>query len=252
MQETILPRNLEEVHSTAYMRRDHGSIRTLPRAQSNSQANVQYVQSSLNDAPNDRFSCHFQSNMVAVHKKFRAKIDQLSIVQMCHVCCECYPGIQVVIASKGPLCKRCKGERGTHHFSRWNNMDPVEQPKVLKVLTQVEEMVIARVNPILQVTHARGGKYKYSGHTISFPQDISMVATKLPHRVQDLDILIVKRTGAHSKHYDCYVKKSHVMDALCYKIKMDKYYRDIEIDMASVNGFPEKATDVSQTLQCID
>jgi hypothetical protein len=59
-------------------------------------------------------------------------------------------------------------------------MDPGEQPHVLRVLTQVEEMLIAQVNPILQVTHAHGGKYKYSGHTISFPQDISMIAKNLP------------------------------------------------------------------------
>ena len=87
-------------------------------------------------------------------------------------------------------------------------MDPGDQPHVLNVLTQVEEMLIARVNPILQVTHARGGQYKYSGHTISFPQDISTIAKHLPRRVEDLDILIVRRRGAQSKHYECYVKRS--------------------------------------------
>ena len=55
-------------------------------------------------------------------------------------------------------------------------MDPGEQPHVLIILTQVEEMMIALVNPILQVIHAHGGQYKYSGHTICFPDDISMVA----------------------------------------------------------------------------
>ena len=54
-------------------------------------------------------------------------------------------------------------------------MDPHEQPNILRVLTQVEYMLITRVNPILQVTHAQGGQYKYSGHTISFPQDIATI-----------------------------------------------------------------------------
>jgi len=54
-------------------------------------------------------------------------------------------------------------------------MDPGEQPHILRVLTQVKEMLIAHVNPILQVTHAQGGQYKYSGHTNSFPQDISTI-----------------------------------------------------------------------------
>ena len=48
-------------------------------------------------------------------------------------------------------------------------MDLGIQPLLLAVLTQVEEMLISRANPVLQVTHAHGGQYKYSGHTICFP-----------------------------------------------------------------------------------
>jgi len=59
-------------------------------------------------------------------------------------------------------------------------MDPGPQPAILTSLSQIEEMLIARVNPILQVTHARGGHYKYSGHTICFPQDITKIANILP------------------------------------------------------------------------
>jgi len=87
-------------------------------------------------------------------------------------------------------------------------MDPREQPHILRVLTQVEEKVIPRVNPILQVTHARGGKYKYSGHTISFPQDISTIVQSLPQHVEDIDFLIVSRHGIQSKYYECCVKRS--------------------------------------------
>ena len=75
-------------------------------------------------------------------------------------------------------------------------MDPGKQPPVLVVLTQVEEVMISRANPILQVTHARGGQYKYSGHTICFPQDISNIATYLPHLVSELDILVVRKCNS--------------------------------------------------------
>ena len=187
---------------------------------------------------------HFDKKMIECHKNFRSRIDNLHIVQMCHLCKESYPGIEVVRGIEGPICKRCKSERGSHCFSHWNNMDPGEQPHVLKILTQVEEMLIALVNPILQVTHARGGQYKYSGHTICFPQDISMVAKKLPRRVPDLDILIVRRPASHSKYYDFFVKRSRVMDALHYKIQNDKYYRDVQIDMESVDALPIRSTDV--------
>jgi hypothetical protein len=81
--------------------------------------------------------------MTPFHKKFCAEIDKLSIVKMCHICHESYPRINVCKGFEGPIFHRCKQERGSHHFSRWNNMDPGEQPQVLLVLTQVEEIIIA-------------------------------------------------------------------------------------------------------------
>ena len=72
-------------------------------------------------------------------------------------------------------------------------MDPGIQPPVLAALTQVEEMLISRATPVLQVTHAHGGQYKYYGHTICFPQDISNIAKYLPHLISELDILVVRK-----------------------------------------------------------
>lgn len=45
-------------------------------------------------------------------------------------------------------------------------MEPGEQPIFLQILTQVGEILIAKVIPLIQVTYARGGQLKYSGHTI--------------------------------------------------------------------------------------
>ena len=87
-------------------------------------------------------------------------------------------------------------------------MDPIEQPYILRVLTQVEEMLITHMNPILQVTDARGGQYKYNGHKISFPQDISTIVQILPCHVEDIDFLIVRRHATQSKYYECYIKIS--------------------------------------------
>ena len=60
-------------------------------------------------------------------------------------------------------------------------------------------MLIEHVNPILQVTNDRGGKYKYSGHTIRFPQDISTIVQCLPRHVEDIDFLILRRHATQSK-----------------------------------------------------
>jgi hypothetical protein len=127
---------------------------------------------------------------------------------MFHVFHEYYPRIQILRGSEGPICKRRKSEKGSHSFSHWDKMNPTDQTHVIGLLTQVEDMLIEHVNPILQVTHACGGKYTYSGHTIIFVQDISMIERNLPRHVEHLDIFIVKRRNAQSKYYECYFKRS--------------------------------------------
>ena len=84
-------------------------------------------------------------------------------------------------------------------------MDPGIQPPILAVLIQVEEMLISRANPILQVTHARGGQYKYPGHTIFFLQDISNISTSLPHFISNLDILVVHKYNSTNNPYELFV-----------------------------------------------
>ena len=104
-------------------------------------------------------------------------MDQLADMHVYSICKECYPGIVTKKFHEAYTCSGCILERKGHHFSLENNMDPGNQPTILVVLTQVEEMLISCANPILQVTHARGGQYKYSGHTICFPKTFPT----LPH-----------------------------------------------------------------------
>lgn len=118
------------------------------------------------------------------------------------------------------------------------NMDPGEKPKFLGVLMQIEEMLIARLDLIYKMMHAWGGQYKYSVHMISFTQYITMITRKLPQHVEQLHFMIIRRCGVGSKYYECYVKIQHVLDALVYKIWMDKYHRDVEINMDYMVSLP--------------
>jgi len=109
-------------------------------------------------------------------------------------------------------------------------------------------MLISCVSPILQVRHARGGQYKYSGRTISFPQQIVQIETYLPHSISDIDILVFKRHGGKGKFYDCYVTKSHVINALLYNMQNEKYYNDVQIDQNLLASLPTTHTNVSSRL----
>ncbi|XP_057843827.2 uncharacterized protein LOC131053226 [Cryptomeria japonica] len=138
---------------------------------------------------------------------FRHGLDQLSTPSMCYICQESYPAMKVVRVLEGPICNQCRQEKNEHRFSASNNMDPGPQPLELANLTQIEEMLIARVNPILQVTHATRGQCKYKGHTISFPQEVREIAKILPHQIKDLPIIIVRKKDQRGTNYNFTVNK---------------------------------------------
>eukprot|EP01018_Ginkgo_biloba_P010190 Gb_29816 [translate_table: standard] len=177
-------------------------------------------------------SPRFDKIAVNAHRASRSRIHKLSIVQMCHVCNESYVGMKVFQRSDRPKCALCKYERGAHRFSVWNNMDPKEHPYVL-------------------VLHAPGGQYKYSGHTISFPQDIHSVTSSLSRHVKSLDVLIVRKRGEDGRNYDCYVKGSRVMNVLSYKVRFDRYYARVVVDEDAIQLLPKRATDVSNRLSTV-
>ena len=124
-------------------------------------------------------------------------------------------------------------------------MDPSIQPPILAVLTHVEEMLISRANPILQVTHACGGQYKYYGHTICFPQDISNLATYLPHLVSELDILVVRKCNSTNNPYELFVSQTHVLVALQFKMENEPYYKDVQVNLIALASLPLISTDIS-------
>ena len=120
-------------------------------------------------------------------------------------------------------------------------MDPDAQPNVFSILAEIEEMLIACVSPILQVRHALGGKYKYSGHTICFPQQTVKIEIFLPRHLSDIDILVVKRNGTKGNCYACYVTKSHVLNALLYKMQHKKFIMMCKSTMPQFHHFHKHA-----------
>ena len=86
-------------------------------------------------------------------------------------------------------------------------MDPGIIPEQLRGLTQVEEMLISRVCPIMQVYRKHGGQMGYKGHVLNLPQDIQSFLNRLPARVGDLPVMIARRHGADDTHRDFTVRR---------------------------------------------
>ena len=124
-------------------------------------------------------------------------------------------------------------------------MDPSPQPLQLSNLTKIEEMLIACLNPILQVTHVIGCQIKYKMHTISSPQEVREIAKILPHRIKDLPIIIVRKKDQHGTSYNFTVNKERVYKALQFKINHDKFYRDVQIDENALSELTSNSDDNS-------
>lgn len=113
-------------------------------------------------------------------------------------------------------------------------------------------MLIARENPILQVTHAHGGQCKYNGHLINFAHDIKRIASLLPCGIEKLNVLIIWCLHGQIHYYDCYVSRNHIRDVLEYKVKNDPYYNDISISVEYLSKIHEARTKISSMLHTIE
>ena len=75
-------------------------------------------------------------------------------------------------------------------------MVPTKLPDALKNLTQVEEMLISRAFPVMQIyTKPNGGQKAYKGHVITLPNDVQKLADILPRHPKEIPVIMFKFKG---------------------------------------------------------
>jgi len=121
------------------------------------------------------------------------------------------------------ICHSCllkdKGRQTLYFFSADNEMDPGIVPAHLPALTQIEEMVIARSHVQMMIKRYRGHQYQYTGHCVSFAQEIVKTVSILPNLPEELDIILLRpsRQAIDNPWYrrqfqhDFRVRKSHIL-----------------------------------------
>ncbi|RGB24563.1 hypothetical protein C1646_772914 [Rhizophagus diaphanus] len=111
-------------------------------------------------------------------------------------------------------------------------MDLGEVPEELQDLTEIEEMLIARVFTVMSVYRLRGGQYGYRGNVINFSQDVYEFATQLSQNPLSLEILIIRHHSASdlTAYRDFTVRQAKVTHALQWLKANNQYYVDIIID----------------------
>ena len=106
-------------------------------------------------------------------------------------------------------------------------------------MSDVEQMLIARLAPTVHVHMLRYGGIASKGHCIAFPQAVQEPATIIPRLPAEVDIIRVRRQGRDDTHEDFRVRRYRVQEALCWLKDNNPAYSDIVVDVARIHNLPE-------------
>ena len=169
-----------------------------------------------------------------LYNKFFDSLE-MTIIQ-CITCKEAWPLTKITANYEYNRCQREKTV--PKKFSKENDMIPSAIPLELQGLTQVEEMLIARAFPVIQVyTKPNGSQKAYKGHVLTLPHDVQHIANILPRYPCDLPVIVFKLDVKENKSKELRVRRHRVFAALMWLTeKNDKgepnnsRYQDVTID----------------------
>jgi len=81
-------------------------------------------------------------------------------------------------------------------------------------LSPAKEIFISAVMPLMSIYRLPHDQYGYKGHVINLPQDISSLATSLPWKAKELDILVARKEDTNNTHQDIRIRHSLVLSSL--------------------------------------
>ena len=111
-------------------------------------------------------------------------------------------------------------------------------PDELKGLSQLEEMLIARIYPLITVYTVKGGQRKGSKYVINFPQDLNRLAMQLPWLPSQVPLVVRRSNRSEGRHYDFRVRRDKVQAALVWLRINNRWYHDIDISPERMEQLP--------------
>ena len=118
-------------------------------------------------------------------------------------------------------------------------MDPAPVPDVLRNLTMIEEILIARVHPVISLYKIRGNQTAYSGNVINFKQDITHLFSSLPPYPSDINAVVFACRNTPHGVIEFRVRSQVVRNALHWLKQNHRYYYDIVIDEEALSQLPD-------------
>ena len=113
-------------------------------------------------------------------------------------------------------------------------MVPDKVPEELRNLTMLEEQLIARAHPIVNVYRKKGGQYGYCGHVIDIGRDVTTFATPLPWNgnSEDVPIIVIQPPDGRAWEGRDFIASAYRMQrALVYLITHNPGDAGVRIDL---------------------
>jgi hypothetical protein len=106
------------------------------------------------------------------------------------------------------ICDRCtKDKLPIKMFSKENNMDPGVVPPELKDLTIVEQQLISRISPCINLHMLKHGGLAANGHCGAFPQEVSEPGKMFPILPSEVNIIRVRKQGGNDTSKEFNVRR---------------------------------------------
>ena len=165
------------------------------------------------------------------------ELKQMSYqIKNCNVCHE--TRIEMNMASD-TICRRCNCDKNSiKMFSDLNNMNPGKLPSELSNLTLVEQQLISRLSPCINVHMLRHGGLASSGHCVTFPQEVNEPAQIFPRLPEEIKIIRVRRQGMNNTSKEFRVRRFVIQSALQWLKCNNKAYTDIIISEERLSQLP--------------
>ena len=102
-------------------------------------------------------------------------------------------------------------------FSKENNMDPGVVPPELKDSTIVEQQLISRISPCINLHMLKHGGLAANGNCVAFPQEVSEPGKKMfPKLPAEVNIITVRKQGEHDTSKEFNVRRYTIQNALIW------------------------------------
>lgn len=192
-------------------------------------------------------AAHRQGNFEPPAQAFEEEMKSLNLAK----CIRCNRLVKASeIHPRNQICTRCTSlerSRRDNPFVIENGLDFGSIPMQLRDLTLIEQILIARVHPVVSVFRIHGRQTGYSGHVVNFNQRVESISGRLPQDPAHLQsILLLNRDTPHGM-IQFRVRAARVRDALLWLKMNNIHYSDISIDQQVIDRLPNDG-DVSHRL----